>query len=224
VARRVKAAAVHFEETAKYFGNAKVTGVPVRPEFFAIPPRAMDATPSLLIFGGSQGAAAINAAIIGALPELKAKLPKLRIVHQTGEREFDATKVGYDKAGVAAEVSAFITDMPRAFANADLIVCRSGASTVAEITAAGKPAIFIPFPRAADDHQTRNAQALEKAGAALLIPQAQLSSESLAVQIVALLADRSKLVTMSAASKRLAHPVTRGNRPPEISNQRDQNK
>jgi UDP-N-acetylglucosamine--N-acetylmuramyl-(pentapeptide) pyrophosphoryl-undecaprenol N-acetylglucosamine transferase len=206
VARRVKAAAVHFEETAKYFKNAKVTGVPVRPEFFSIAPRPADATPSLLVFGGSQGAAAINAAIVGALPTMRSALPNLKIVHQTGESELAPTKGAYEKAGVVAEVSAFITNMPRAFANADLIVCRSGASTVAEITAAGKPAIFIPFPRAADDHQTRNAQALQKAGAAVLIPQSQLAGDSLAKDIVGLLKDRPRLSGMSAASKRLAHP------------------
>jgi UDP-N-acetylglucosamine--N-acetylmuramyl-(pentapeptide) pyrophosphoryl-undecaprenol N-acetylglucosamine transferase len=206
VARKVNGAAVHFEETAKYFAKAKVTGVPVRPEFFGISPRPSDAAPSLLVFGGSQGAAAINAAVVGALPRVKAALPNIKIVHQTGERELAPTRAGYDQAGVAAEVSGFITDMPRAFANADLIVCRSGASTVAEITAAGKPAIFVPFPRAADDHQTRNAQALEKAGAALLIPQVQLTSELLAKDAVALLLDRSRLAGMSAAAQKLAHP------------------
>ena len=205
VARKVNAAAVHFQETAKYFANAKVTGVPVRPEFFSIPARLPGDVPSLLVFGGSQGAAAINAAVIGALPAMTTALPNLKIVHQTGENELAATKGAYEKVGVAAEVSAFITDMPRAFAEADLIVCRSGASTVAEITAAGKPAIFIPFPRAADDHQTRNAQALEKAGAAILIPQSRLGSQLLAQEVVGLLKDRTKLATMSAASKHLAH-------------------
>jgi UDP-N-acetylglucosamine--N-acetylmuramyl-(pentapeptide) pyrophosphoryl-undecaprenol N-acetylglucosamine transferase len=206
VARRVKAAVVHFEETAKYFNNAKVTGVPVRPEFFSIPPRPTDAPPSLLVFGGSQGAAAINAAVIEALPEIKAASSNLKIVHQTGEKELAATEAAYENAGVVAEVSAFITDMPRAFAAADLIVCRSGASTVAEITAAGKPAIVIPFPRAADDHQTKNAQALERVGAAILIQQSQLTGQVLAKQITSLLNDRPKLAIMSAASKRLAHP------------------
>ena len=206
VARKVKGAAVHFAETAKYFANAKVTGVPVRPEFFAIPPRPAGAAPSLLVFGGSQGAAAINFAVIGALPLLRSAIPNIKIVHQTGERELAPTQAGYEQAGIAAEVSAFITDMPGAFGNADLIVCRSGASTVAEITAAGKPAIFIPFPRAADDHQTRNAQALEKAGAALLIPQSQLTSDLLAAKIVALLQDHTRLAKMSAAAKQLAHP------------------
>jgi UDP-N-acetylglucosamine--N-acetylmuramyl-(pentapeptide) pyrophosphoryl-undecaprenol N-acetylglucosamine transferase len=206
VARKVEGAAVHFAETAKYFANAKVTGVPVRPEFFTIPARAADAPPSLLVFGGSQGAAAINTAVIGALPEIKAAVPNLKIVHQTGEKELAATQAGYESAGLPAEVSAFITDMPRAFADADLVVCRSGASTVAEITAAGKPVIFIPFPRAADDHQTKNAQALEKAGAAILIPQSQLNSHVLAKQITSLLQDRNRLAAMSVASKRLAHP------------------
>ena len=206
VARRVKAAAVHFEATAKYFKNARVTGVPVRAEFFTIAARAAEAPPSLLVFGGSQGAAAINGAIIGALPEIKVALPNLKIMHQTGEKELATTKAGYEKAGVPAEVCAFITDMPRAFAEADLIVCRSGASTVAEITAAGKPAIFVPFPRAADDHQTRNGLALEKAGAAILIPQSQLTSELLAKQITSLLKERTTLAAMSAASTRLAHP------------------
>lgn len=206
IARRVKAAAVHFGETAKYFKNANVTGVPVRPEFFAIQARPEGAPPSLLVFGGSQGAAAINAAVIGALREIMAALPSIKIAHQTGEKDLAETRAAYEKAGIAADVSGFINDMPRAFADADLIVCRSGASTVAEITAAGKPAIFIPFPRAADDHQTRNAQALEKAGAAILIRQSQLNSRVLEEQVVGLLKDRSKLVAMSAASKRLAHP------------------
>src|SRR3954470_3364387 len=205
VARKVKGAAVHFAETAKYFANAKVTGVPVRQEFFSIPPRAAGA-PSLLVFGGSQGAAAINAAVIGALPQIRAAFPNIKIVHQTGERELAPTKAGYEQAGVAADVSAFITDMPRAFAGADLIICRSGASTVAEITAAGKPAIFTPFPRAADDHQTRNAQALERTGAALLIPQSQLASDLLAKSIIDLLQDRPRLAKMCSAAKQLAHP------------------
>jgi UDP-N-acetylglucosamine--N-acetylmuramyl-(pentapeptide) pyrophosphoryl-undecaprenol N-acetylglucosamine transferase len=206
VARKVKGAAVHFAETAKYFANAKVTGVPVRPEFFSIPARAAGAAPSLLVFGGSQGAAAINSTVVGALPQIRAAFPHIKIVHQTGERELVPTQAGYKQAGAAADVSAFITDMPRAFSDADLIVCRSGASTVAEITAAGKPAVFIPFPRAADDHQTRNAQALERAGAALLIPQAQLTSDLLAKSILDLLRDRARLARMSAAAKQLAHP------------------
>src|SRR5579872_5141776 len=170
VARFVSAAAVHFDETAKYFRHAKVTGVPVRQAFFEIPSKR-GGTPTLLVFGGSQGAHAINEAMIRCLPELRRQAPGIHIIHQTGERDYNDALSAYRslfESGreESAEVFRFIEDMPAAFARADLVVCRSGASTVAEITAAGKPAIFVPFPRAADDHQRVNALALERAGAA----------------------------------------------------------
>ena len=113
--------------------------------------------------------------MIHALPVLRERLPDLRIIHQTGERDLPETQSAYQRAGVDAEVSAFIQDMPGYFARADVVLCRSGASTVGEIAAAGKPAIFVPFPRAADDHQKVNAQALERAGAAVLLEEAQLA-------------------------------------------------
>ena len=159
----------------------------------------------MLIFGGSQGARAINEAIVAALPILREKLPQLKIIHQSGPKELEAVQSGYAKAGVTAEVSAFIDDMPAAFARADLIVCRSGASTVAEITAAGKTAIFVPFPRAADDHQTKNAQALANANAAVLMPQSELTPEKLAAEIVRLFSDRQQLAMMSEAAQKLSH-------------------
>jgi len=164
----------------------------------------------LLIFGGSQGARAINEAVIAALPILREKLSELKIIHQTGPKELPGVQSGYEKAGVAAEVSAFIDDMPAAFARADLIVCRSGASTVAEITAAGKPAIFVPFPRAADDHQTKNAQALAKANAAVLMTQSELTPEKLAETIVRLFSDRQQLAQMAEAARRLSHADAAG--------------
>src|SRR5262249_22189025 len=183
---RVSAAAVHFEQTGKYFHGAQVVGVPVRKEFFGAAAPANNRPPTLLIFGGSQGAQAINRAMTAAAPEVLGKIPALRIIHQTGEREYNDVQAAYARAGVKAEVSAFIDDMPGAFARADLLLCRSGASTVAEITAAGKPAIFVPFPRAADDHQRRNAEAIAERGAAGLLPAAgrkteQLSPESMRV-------------------------------------------
>ncbi|MGA9975199.1 MAG: undecaprenyldiphospho-muramoylpentapeptide beta-N-acetylglucosaminyltransferase, partial [Candidatus Sulfotelmatobacter sp.] len=163
VARFVSGAAVHFEETAKYFRHAEVTGVPVRQAFFEIPAKR-GGVPTLLVFGGSQGAHAINEAMSRCLPELQRQAPGIHIMHQTGERDYNDALVAYQSfsgaAGESAEVFKFIEDMPAAFARADLVVCRSGASTVAEITAAGKPAIFVPFPRAADDHQRVNAEAL----------------------------------------------------------------
>jgi UDP-N-acetylglucosamine--N-acetylmuramyl-(pentapeptide) pyrophosphoryl-undecaprenol N-acetylglucosamine transferase len=207
IARWVTAAAVQFEQTGKFFRNFQVTGVPVRPAFFEIPPRqANSSPPTLLVFGGSQGAHAINEAVMAALPELQAKVPGLHIIHQTGERDFNDARAAYESAGIDAEVSPFITDMPGIFARADLLVCRSGASTVGEVTAAGKPAVFIPFPRAADDHQKVNAQALVNAGAAALLEETNLTAESLSETVAALFADRNRLAQMGQAAKKLAHP------------------
>src|SRR5205085_10128980 len=173
VAPMVAAAAVQFEETCRYFRNCRITGVPVRREFFnAAAPAAHGAGPTLLVFGGSQGAHAINVAMLGALPELAARMPELHIVHQTGERDSSAAAAAYLEAGISAELAPFIDNMPEVIARADLLLCRSGASTVAEVTAAGKPAAFVPFPRAADDHQRRNAEALVRKGAAVLLPEA----------------------------------------------------
>ncbi len=215
VGRWVSAVAVHFEDTKQYFPNAVVTGVPVRPEFFqpAVVQRLeASATPqktlpqkTLLVTGGSQGSRAINRAVSAALPAL-AKIDGLHIIHQTGERDYEETRAAYTRAGVAANVSPFIQDMANAFAHASLIVCRSGASTVAEIAAAGKPAIFIPFPFAADDHQTRNAQALEANGAARLIAEKDLTPESLAQAVAELMGDVARLRQMSVKAKELAHP------------------
>jgi UDP-N-acetylglucosamine--N-acetylmuramyl-(pentapeptide) pyrophosphoryl-undecaprenol N-acetylglucosamine transferase len=207
VGHRVSAAAVHFEETKKYFRNAQVVGVPVRPEFFttAAGGEAGSRPPTLLVFGGSQGAHAINAAVTGAIRELQRQIPGLRLIHQTGERDYNEVQAAYAQAGTSAEVSAFIDNMPQAFARADLLVCRSGASTVAEATAAGKPAIFVPFPQAADDHQRRNAEAIVAGGAAVLVPQSELTPERLAKTVVDLFGDRTRLVELSTRANALTH-------------------
>lgn len=205
VARRVSAAAVHFAETAKYFRNATVTGVPVRQAFFDISERA-SGPPTLLVFGGSQGAHAINQALIEAVPALLAKHPDLQIVHQTGERDYNNAATAYASVGESVRAFQFIDDMPAFFAQADLIMCRSGASTVAEIAAAGKPAIFVPFPRAADDHQKRNAELLERAGAAIMLEESRLSSVALVETGLSLLEDRERLRRMGAAARKLSHP------------------
>jgi UDP-N-acetylglucosamine--N-acetylmuramyl-(pentapeptide) pyrophosphoryl-undecaprenol N-acetylglucosamine transferase len=210
VARTVKAAAVHFEKTCSYFRNCHVTGVPVRREFFQVPARAEDARPTLLVFGGSQGAHAINQAVLEALPRLIDALPAIHIIHQTGERDYVEAQAEYLKVMASAEVSPFIDDMPNAFARADLLLCRSGASTVAEITAAGKPAIFIPLPTAADDHQRYNAETLADGGAARLLPQPELSIERLVAEISSLLRDCAALAKMSAAARGFAHPDAAG--------------
>lgn len=204
VGKRVSAAAVHFEQTRQFFRNARVVGVPVRSEFFTVPPAA-DHSPTLLVFGGSQGAHAINQTVTAALPEVLRRIPGVHIIHQTGERDYNDVQAAYKNAGAAAEVSAFIDNMPQAFARADLLVCRSGASTVAEVTAAGKPAIFIPFPRAADDHQRRNAEAIATAGAAVLAPESELTPQGLAQTITQLLADPARLHAMSEKARELSH-------------------
>jgi UDP-N-acetylglucosamine--N-acetylmuramyl-(pentapeptide) pyrophosphoryl-undecaprenol N-acetylglucosamine transferase len=207
VARLVSGAAVHFEETKEYFRNATVTGVPVRPAFFQIPERRYaNNQPTLLVFGGSQGAHAINVAMMHSAPQLLRRTPGIRIVHQTGERDYNAVQAAYEKLGGAAEVHRFIDDMPGFFARADLLLCRSGASTVAEITAAGKPAVFVPFPHAADDHQRVNAQALEKAGAAVVLEETRLDQVWLADTVTALLDDPPRLARMSHVARSLSHP------------------
>jgi UDP-N-acetylglucosamine--N-acetylmuramyl-(pentapeptide) pyrophosphoryl-undecaprenol N-acetylglucosamine transferase len=212
VGHRVSAAAVHFKETKKYFRGAQVVGVPVRPEFFSTSIRSTDGAhpPTLLVFGGSQGAHAINQAMIGAFDAIQRKVPGMRLIHQTGERDYNDVQAAYASAGTAAEVSSFIDNMPEAFARADLLVCRSGASTVAEVTAAGKPAIFVPFPQAADDHQRRNAEAIVAGGAAVLISQAELTPERLSQTVGDLLSNPQRLREMSERAHRLSHSDAAG--------------
>jgi UDP-N-acetylglucosamine--N-acetylmuramyl-(pentapeptide) pyrophosphoryl-undecaprenol N-acetylglucosamine transferase len=207
VARFVSSAAVHFQQTAEHFRNPVVTGVPVRPAFFQIPKKPyVPNSPTLLVFGGSQGARAINQAMIRALPELTKRLPNLHVIHQAGEREYNEVHAAYSGIAISAEVHKFIDNMPAFFARADLVLCRSGASTVAEIAAAGKPAIFVPFPHAADDHQRRNAEAMEQAKAAVVLEETKLDEVWLADTICALLEDPARLSRMGEAARAMAHP------------------
>jgi len=207
VARLVSAAAVHFEQTAEHFRNPVVTGVPVRPAFFEIPKKKYSpASPVLLVFGGSQGAHSINQAMISALPRLAKRLPSLEVIHQTGERDYNEVHAAYSRIAISAEVHKFIDNMPAFFARADLVLCRSGASTVAEVAAAAKPAIFVPFPQAADDHQRRNAEAMEQAQAAVVVEQTRLDEVWLVDTIGALLEDPSRLSRMGDRARAMAHP------------------
>ncbi|PYV91584.1 MAG: undecaprenyldiphospho-muramoylpentapeptide beta-N-acetylglucosaminyltransferase [Acidobacteria bacterium] len=209
VARWVSAAAVHFQETAEYFPRVEVTGVPVRQAFFSVPEKR-SGPPTLLVFGGSQGARAVNQAVIQCLPDLIQRVPAVHIIHQTGERDYNQVQAAYQRTAASSEVQAFINDMPGAFARADLILCRSGASTVAEIAAAGKPAVFVPFPLAADDHQRVNAQALEKIGAAVVVEETRLDSLWLVDTLAALLQDQGRLQRMGEAARSLSHPNAAG--------------
>jgi UDP-N-acetylglucosamine--N-acetylmuramyl-(pentapeptide) pyrophosphoryl-undecaprenol N-acetylglucosamine transferase len=206
LARWTRVAAVHFAETGKWFRNFRVTGVPVRKEFFELPPRNATAAPSLLVFGGSQGARAINDAVMKSAAALQKAIPNLRIVHQTGPRQYDEIAAAYQDGGANVDAAPFIENMAQSFADADLIVCRSGASTVAEVAAAGKPAIFVPLPTAADDHQRKNAESLVGQGAAWMIPEAELTPDRLVSVIAQAFGDRVRLAQVGEKARTLAHP------------------
>ena len=206
----VSAAAVTFESTASFFHRRGfVAGNPVRPEFLSggidEPARPAGAAPRVLIFGGSQGAHAINMAMVEAAPRLAAA-GGVDITHQTGERDVDVVRRAYGDAGLPARVEPFLFEMDREMKRADVIVCRAGATTIAELTAAGRAAILVPLPTAADDHQRRNADVLAAAGAAELIDQRDLTGESLAARLIALARDGDRRSRLAAAARRFAKP------------------
>jgi UDP-N-acetylglucosamine--N-acetylmuramyl-(pentapeptide) pyrophosphoryl-undecaprenol N-acetylglucosamine transferase len=189
--------------------RAERVGNPVRPEISAVAPpdrryAGREGRARLLVFGGSQGSARLNAVVPAAIAELPAEL-RPEIIHQTGQHGLDETQAAYRSRGLDADVRAFIDDMASAYGWADLAVCRSGALTVAELAAAGVPAILVPFPAAVDDHQTRNAQYVVQEGAAVLMPESKLTPVSLAATLRGLLeAGRPKLLEMAQAARRTA--------------------
>ncbi len=208
IGRFVTRALISFPETAAHFpkGRTELTGLPVREEFFRLAPKPRGDVLSVLITGGSQGSGTLNRAARESWPLFrKAGLP-VRIVHQTGSASFDALREEFARSGVAGEVVPFIAGMPGAFAEADLVVCRSGAGAVSELAAAGKPSVLVPFPFAADDHQTRNAEAMERAGAARLVRDRELTGERLAETVLDLGRSADALERMGAAARRLARP------------------
>jgi UDP-N-acetylglucosamine--N-acetylmuramyl-(pentapeptide) pyrophosphoryl-undecaprenol N-acetylglucosamine transferase len=212
----VQAAAVTFDHTQAFFGSkAFVSGNPVRPEFFSaarVHPESVHdeasgaAITGVLVFGGSQGAHAINVAMVEAAEELAAGGPGLRLIHQTGERDLEMVRAAYRRAGLEAEVAPFLFDMGRRIGQADLIVCRAGATTLAEIAAAGKAAILVPLPTATDDHQRKNAEALAATGAAEVLLQAQATGHALAQRILSLAADADARARLGRAARALARP------------------
>ena len=187
LASLVSAAAVTYEESlATFGGKAFVAGNPVRPEFFRGEAYGEHSSPPgaarVLVFGGSQGAHAINVAMVEAAPRLAAAAPAVAITHQSGERDLEMVRDGYRRAGLEARVEPFLFAMDREMKAADLVVCRSGATTLAELTASARPSILIPFPGATDDHQRKNAEALAKGGAATMIDQRELTADRLATR------------------------------------------
>ncbi|MGB6194515.1 MAG: undecaprenyldiphospho-muramoylpentapeptide beta-N-acetylglucosaminyltransferase [Terracidiphilus sp.] len=208
VGKRVQAAAINFPAAAKWFNNAEVTGIPVRPGFFNLPPHR--GNPHLLIFGGSQGARLFNNAVPAVLPALLDAVPGLTVLHQCGARHADAAQAAFAATGADParwQVSAFLDDMPARFAAASLVMSRSGASTVAELAAAGKPSLLVPFAAAADDHQKRNAEEMVKACASRMLTEPDLGApDNLLHALTALLADPAQLARMSSAACTQAHP------------------
>jgi UDP-N-acetylglucosamine--N-acetylmuramyl-(pentapeptide) pyrophosphoryl-undecaprenol N-acetylglucosamine transferase len=208
LARFVDKAALTFEVALPFFGKkGVVTGNPVREEFFEVPPKELGVEFHVLVFGGSQGARAINTAMAEALRDLADLAGKLTITHQTGESDFEKVRAAYtDSKFASSDVRPFISDIFVEFGKADLLICRAGATTCAEVAAAGKAAIMIPFPGAADDHQRKNAEALVDKGAARMILQADLAGEVLANAIRSLIDAPAEIASMSAAARRMARP------------------
>jgi len=207
LAKLSKRIATGYEISARAWGKkAVVTGCPVRPEFFSITQRKLDKPFRLLITGGSQGALPINRTFVDAMDLLAPRKEELSIVHQTGERDYNAVRTAYARREINAEVVPFLTNMAERFAWADVIVCRAGAITAAEIAAAGRAAIFIPFGAATDSHQLRNAQEMQRAGAGRVITENELTAERLTNEIFSLVGQPDQIETQSNAARLLARP------------------
>jgi UDP-N-acetylglucosamine--N-acetylmuramyl-(pentapeptide) pyrophosphoryl-undecaprenol N-acetylglucosamine transferase len=207
----VRAAAVTFEATLPYFkGKGFVSGNPVRSTFLDAEAAGThdepDAPVGVLIFGGSQGAHAINVAAVEAAPELARSGTRLSVTHQTGERDLEMVREGYLGAGLGARVEPFLYAMDREMKAAQVVVCRAGATTLAEITAAGRAAVLVPLPTATDDHQRKNADVLARAGAAEVIDQRELTGMRFAAAVLALAHDKERRERMARAARRLAKP------------------
>lgn len=207
-ARWTARALVNFDETASYFppGRTEVTGVPVRQEFFAIPPRSAESVFTVLVTGGSQGSRTLNHAGRDSWPLFANAGVPIRMVHQAGRGNAAALAEPFAAAAMTGEVVEFIDNMPAAFAAADLVICRSGASTVSELAAAGRPSILVPFPFAADNHQQRNAEAMQRVGAAKMILDSGMSGSRFFDEVMTLFHAREQLVRMGQRARETGKP------------------
>ncbi len=206
IAKWVKRALINFDETRRFFpaGRTECTGLPVRGEFFHLPVKSSGPF-TVLITGGSQGSRTLNEAARQAWPLFRDANPPIRFIHQTGSPMYAELSAAFRKAGVSGEISEFIADMPAAFAQADLVVCRAGAGAVSELATAGKPSILIPFPFAADQHQLKNAEAFERAGAARLCLDKEWTAQKFWETVVDLRRNPETLKAMGEAAGKLAH-------------------
>lgn len=208
----VRAAAVSYDDTRSCFGaKGFVSGNPVRAGFFeAVPPRSAMVEPRILVLGGSQGAHALNVAMIGAAPALAQAPRPVRVTHQSGKADLEMVRDGYRSAGVTARVEPFLESMDTEMSDADVIVCRAGATTLAELAAAGRPAILVPYPYAANDHQRLNAAAFQKRGAAEVIDPDELTAMLLSQRLLAITVDDERRLARADATRRLGTPDAAG--------------
>jgi UDP-N-acetylglucosamine--N-acetylmuramyl-(pentapeptide) pyrophosphoryl-undecaprenol N-acetylglucosamine transferase len=204
LARFVTRALVSFPEAERWFpkGRTEVTGLPIREEFFAVPVRPRTSVVTILITGGSQGSRTLNRAAEESWPLWEKT--KVRVIHQTGSRMYAELAPKFNESGVPGEIAEFINDMPVAFAEADIVVSRAGMGAVSELAAAGKPAILVPLPGASDHHQLKNAQAFEKAGAARLVLDQEMTGARLVEEVTRLTSTPGLLEDMSAAARAFA--------------------
>lgn len=206
LARFVARALVSFPETVRWFpeGRAEVTGLPVRREFFTVPVKPRGAALTVLITGGSQGSRTLNRAVEESWPLWRKT--SVRLFHQTGAAAYEDIAARFGRSGVEGEVSAFLTNMPGAFAQADLVISRAGMGALSELAAAGKPSILVPLPTASDQHQLRNAEAFEAAGAARLAPDREMNGARLVEEVERLAFEPGILEKMGEAARAFARP------------------
>ncbi|HEX5227064.1 MAG TPA: undecaprenyldiphospho-muramoylpentapeptide beta-N-acetylglucosaminyltransferase [Bryobacteraceae bacterium] len=208
IGRYVRRALLSFSESARYFppGKSEITGLPVRAEFFRIPPKPRDTKLTILITGGSQGSRTLNNAASGSWKYFRENQSPVRFIHQTGTATHGVLSQKFSETGLEGEVLPFIDDMPAAFARADLVICRAGAGAVAELAAAGKPSILVPLPTAADQHQLRNAEAYQKAGAAMLTLDQEMDGGRLFEEVEKLRTHPELLQRMGERARAFSHP------------------
>lgn len=204
--RFARKAFVTWAESLPWFpeGVGMVTGNPIRPEFHDVKRSRTDGRLGILVIGGSQGATSMNKAMAQAVPSLNAFGEKIRVVHQTGAKDIEAVRSAYSGAGFPWEAEVFLHDMPQRIADADIVISRSGAGAVAEICAVGRSAVYVPFPHAADDHQTKNADALVKSGAALMMPDRDFNADAVVNLVERFVRDSEGLGRMAAKAASLA--------------------
>jgi UDP-N-acetylglucosamine--N-acetylmuramyl-(pentapeptide) pyrophosphoryl-undecaprenol N-acetylglucosamine transferase len=204
--RFVTRALVSFTEAERWFpkGRTEVTGMPIREEFFGIPAKARGSVVTVLITGGSQGSRTLNRAVEESWPLWDRT--RIRLIHQIGSRMYSELAPKFNESGMPGEVAEFLTDMPRAFSEADLVVSRAGMGAVSELAAAGKPSILVPLPGASDQHQLKNAQAFERGGAARLLLDREMTGARLVEEVTRLTESPGLLEKMSTAARAFAKP------------------